>query len=115
MSVHFYPKVDQFIECFKREDASTQKNWKADEMESGVTCITLFQLLMTRDTEVGNIFVWCFSLLMWHLMVHNINVDYLTLHIMKRGISDSMSSSMLKQYWTQQASMLRKRMLIPTL
>ena len=33
--------------------------------------------------------VWCFALLMWHLMACSINVDCLSLHNLKRGISDS--------------------------
>ncbi len=33
--------------------------------------------------------MWCFSLLMWHLMAQSINVNYLSLHFLKTGITDS--------------------------
>jgi hypothetical protein len=89
MSVHFYSEVDQFIACYKREHASAKKNGQTDEMEADAISSTLFKLLLTWAVEEGNVFVWCFSLLMWHLMARSINVDCLSLHNLKRGISDS--------------------------
>jgi len=89
LSVPFFAEVDKFIACYKREHASAKKNEQTDEMEADAISSTLFELLMTWTIEVGNIFVWCFSMLMWHLMACSINVDCLSLHNLKRGISDS--------------------------
>ncbi len=66
-----------------------KKNGNTDEKEVDAIGTTLFKLLMTWAIEEGNVFVWCFSLLMWHLMARSINIDCLSLHNLKRGISDS--------------------------
>ena len=64
MSVHFFAEVDQFIACYKREHASAKKNGQTDEMEADAISSTLFKLLLTWAVKEGNVFVWCFSLLM---------------------------------------------------
>ena len=67
---------------------AANKNWQTDEMEADAINSILFKLLTTWAVEEGSVFVWCFSLLMWHLMDHSINVDCLSLHNLKQGISD---------------------------
>ena len=79
ISVHFYADVDQFIACYKREHASAKKDGNTDEKEADAISSTLFKLLMTWAIEEGNVFVWCFSLLMWHLVAHSININCLFL------------------------------------
>jgi hypothetical protein len=64
-------------------------NGQKDEMEADAISSILFKLRMRWAVEEGNVFVWCFFLLMWHLMARSINVDCLSLHNLKRGISDS--------------------------
>jgi hypothetical protein len=107
MSVHFYAEVDQFLACYKREHASAKKDGNTDERETDAISSTLFKLLMMWAIEEGNVFVWCFSLLIWHLMVCNVNVDCLSLHNLKRAISDSIVLSMMKPKWTRQVSLSR--------
>jgi hypothetical protein len=46
---------------------------------------------MKWAVEEGNVFVWCFALLMWNLMAWSINVHCIVLHSIKRGISDSIT------------------------
>jgi len=41
--------------------------------------------------QEGNVFVWAFALLMWHLMVRSINSNSVALHSIKRFISDSIT------------------------
>ena len=67
MSVHFYAEVGQFIACYKREHVSAKKNGQTYEMEADAITSTLFKLLKTWAVEEGNLFVWCFSLLMCDL------------------------------------------------
>jgi hypothetical protein len=89
MSVHIFAEVDKFIACYMRKHVSAKKNGQTDEMEAAAISSILFKLLMTWTVKEGNVFVWCFSLFMWYLMAHSINVDCLSSHNLKRGISDS--------------------------
>ena len=38
-----------------------------DEKEADAINSTLFKLLLQCTVSEGNLFVWCFALLMWHL------------------------------------------------
>lgn len=89
MSVYFYPNVDQLIACYKREHASAKKNGWTDEIKADAVSSALFKLPITWAIKEGNVFVWCFFLLLWHLMAHSINVGCLSLHNLKRGRTDS--------------------------
>ena len=48
-------------------------------------------MLMKWAVLEGNVVVWDFALLMWHLMARSINIDSVALHSIKRGISDSIT------------------------
>ena len=84
-----YSKVDTFMFCYKKEFVEAKKEGNTDEKEANVINNTLFELLLQLALQEGNLFVWCFALLMWHLMARSINVDCLSLHNIKRGVSDS--------------------------
>jgi hypothetical protein len=85
----FYADVDSFMVNYKKEFATAKAAGNTEEKEADAICSTLFKLLMTWAVEQGNIFVWCFSLLMWHLMARSINIDCISLHNIKKGVSDS--------------------------
>jgi hypothetical protein len=75
--------------CYKKEHVIAKADGKTQEKEADAVCSTLFKVLMTWCVAEGNVFVWCFSLLMWHLMARSINVDSIALHNIKKGVSDS--------------------------
>jgi hypothetical protein len=83
----FYADVDAFIN-YKKEFAAAKAAGNTEEKEADAICSTLFKLLMTWAVEQGNIFVWRFSLLIWHLMARSINIDCILLHSIKKGVSD---------------------------
>jgi hypothetical protein len=89
LSIEFYSKVDTFLFCYKKEFAEAKKEGNTDKKEADAINSTLFKLLLQWSVEEGNLFVWCFALLMWNLMARSINIDCLSLHNLKRGISDS--------------------------
>ncbi len=89
MSLDFYSKTDTFLICFKKEFAQAKKQGNTDEKEADAVSSTLLSLLVLWAVEEGNIFVWVFCLCMWHLMARSCNVDCLSFHNIKRGISDS--------------------------
>ena len=91
LSVDFYSKIDTFMFCYKKEFAEAKKQGNTDEKEADAISSTLFKLLLEWAVTEGNLFVWYFALSMWHLMVCSVNVDCLSLHNMKPGISDSIA------------------------
>ena len=68
-----------------------KKKVNVDVREADATSSSLFKLFLRRAVDEGNVFVWCFSLLMGHLMACSINVNSIALHSIKRGISDSIT------------------------
>ena len=87
LSTHFYTEMDKFMACYKKE-LSDQNMENIDEQEADALRSTQFKLILKWAVEEGNLFVWCFALLMWHLMARSINVDCLSLHNIKHVISD---------------------------
>ena len=85
----FYSKIDAYMKNFQKEFAGAKCSGQIDEKESDAINSTLFKHLMTWAVCEGNVFIWCFGMLMWHLMARSINIDSLSLHHMKRGVSDS--------------------------
>jgi hypothetical protein len=111
LSVDFYSKVDTFMFCYKKEFAEAKKEDNTYEKEANAINITLFKLLLQWSVTEGNLFVWCFALLMWHLMAHSVNVDCLFLHNIKQASLIQLCSSMSKPRWIKQVSLFKKKML----
>ena len=91
LSTNFYSKLDTFLAAYKREYADQKKEGNVDEREADAISSTLLTMLMKWAVLEGNVFVWAFALLMWHLMARSINIDSVALHAIKRGISDSIT------------------------
>jgi len=75
--------------CYKKEFVESKKEGNTEKKEANAINITLIKLFLQWAVQKGNLFVWCVALLMWHVMARSINVDCLSLHNIKRGISDS--------------------------
>ena len=75
LSMNFYSKVDEFMKSYQKEYASGKTSGITKESAADPVNSSLFKLLMTWAITEGNVFVWCFALLMWHLMAQSINVD----------------------------------------
>jgi hypothetical protein len=63
-----YTEMDQHMASFKKEYTVEKKNGNVDEHEADAISRALLQLLMKWAMQEGNIFVWCFALLMWNLI-----------------------------------------------
>jgi hypothetical protein len=81
--------MEGFILSYRKEHKQAQKEGRTDEQEADPITSTLFRLICTWAIEDGNIFVWVFSLSMWHLMSRSISIDSLAFHNIKSGTSDS--------------------------
>ena len=89
LSLDYYTRVGDFLACHKKEFAVKKKEGKVDEKEADAICATLLELILGWSIQEGNVFVWVFTLLLWHLMARSINIDCLALHNMSKGESDS--------------------------
>lgn len=69
--------------------AEAKKEGNTDEKVTNATNNTLFKFLFEWDVTEGNLFVWCFALLLWNLMASSVNVYCMFLHNVKFGIPDS--------------------------
>ena len=85
----YYTQIESFILSYKKEHQQAQKEGRTDEQEADPINSTLFQMICLWAVEEGNIFVWVFSLAMWHLMSRSISIDSLAFHNIKSGTSDS--------------------------
>ncbi|KAL7523497.1 hypothetical protein ACHAWF_002320 [Thalassiosira exigua] len=85
----YYRDMEMFITAYKKEFKAAQKDGRTDEQEADPITATLFCLICKWAVNAGNIFVWVFSLLMWHLMSRSISIDSIAFHNIKMGTSDS--------------------------
>ena len=69
--------------AYKKEHAGANKEGNVDEREADPINASLFALICKWAVEEMNIFIWVFSLLMWHMMARSISISSI------RGVSDS--------------------------
>jgi hypothetical protein len=77
------------VAAYKKEHAGAKKEGNVDEKEADPINASLFALICKWAVEQMNIFIWVFSLLMWHMMARSISISSISLHNIKRGVSDS--------------------------
>jgi len=104
LSTNFYSKLDTFLAAYKREFADQKKKVNVDEREADAISSTLFTMPMKWAVQEGNVFVWAFALLMWHLMARSINIDSVTLHSIREGFLTPPPSSMMRRRWIKLVS-----------
>lgn len=85
----YYAQMESFILSYKKEHQQAQKEGRTDEHEADPITSTLFRMICFWSVEEGNVFVWVFSLAMWHLMSRSISIDSFAFHNIKSGTSDS--------------------------
>ena len=85
----YYEEMDAFVNAYKKEFADAAKDGNVDSREADPINSNLFMLICQWALGDMNIFVWVYSLLMWHNMARSISISTLGLHNIKRGSSDS--------------------------
>ena len=89
LPTEYYKKIEKFVAAYKKEHAGAKKEGNVDEREADPINASLFTLICKWAVEEMNIFIWVFSLLMWHMMARSISISSIALHNIKRGVSDS--------------------------
>jgi len=64
----YYKKIEKFVAAYKKEHAGANKEGNVDEREADPINASLFALICKWAVEEMHIFIWVFSLLMWHMM-----------------------------------------------
>ena len=81
--------MEAYITSYQKEYKQAQKEGRTDEKEADPITSSLFHLICLWEVNAGNIYLWVFSLAMWHLMSRSISIDGLAFHNIKSGVSDS--------------------------
>ena len=84
----YYRQMDVFIQAYKKEYKSAQKDGRTDEQEAGPIVASLFCYICAWAVGAGTIFLWVYCLAMWNLMSRLVLVDCLGFHHFKSGTLD---------------------------
>jgi hypothetical protein len=114
LSANFYTHLDTFYACYKKEWAEQKKRGNVDEKEADAINSTLFRPLLQWAIEEGNVFVWTFCLVMWHLIARSVNVDSIALHSVKREKSDSITFKYDQTKMDQTGEFMQEKIVTPT-
>ena len=68
LSSSYYRQMNVFIQAYKKEYKSTQKNRQTDKQEAGPIMASLFCYICAWAVGAGDIFLWAYCLAMWNLM-----------------------------------------------
>ena len=89
LSKKYYDEMDKYKASYKKEYADAKKEGRVEENDAEPITSQLFRLMCEWALKENNVFVWTFGLFQWNLMARSINVDPLSFHNLKRGVSDS--------------------------
>ena len=81
----YYTEMDTFLSSYRNEVKIAKKNGQVDENKADKIPYTLLCLFVGWALDQGNIFIWVWSILQWHLMGRAISIDPLSLHNLKLG------------------------------
>ena len=82
----YFTEMDKFLNSYRKEVQSSKEKGKTKKQTAEKIPHTLFRLFLGWALKEGNIFVWVWSILQWHLMGRAISIDPLSLHNMKLGV-----------------------------
>ncbi|KAK1746052.1 hypothetical protein QTG54_002659 [Skeletonema marinoi] len=85
LPTEYHIGMDTFLRAYRKEFAEAKSNGKVDEKASDPVNASLFSLICQWALAELNIFVWVFSLLMWHMMARSISISSMALHNIRRG------------------------------
>ncbi len=81
--------MDKFMAAYKKEHAGAKKDGNVNEREADPINASLFTLICKLAVKEMNVFVWVYSLLMWHMMARSFSISSISLHNIKWGVSNS--------------------------
>jgi len=85
----YYRQIEAFIQAYKKEYKSAQKDGRTDEQEADPITASLFCYICNWAVMESNVFLWVYCLAMWNLMARSVSIDCLGFHHFKSGTSDS--------------------------
>jgi hypothetical protein len=84
----YHQAIHSFMESFKKESVKAKREGNVDEMNADPIPFELYRRFCKWSLEIGNTFMWVYSVLQWNCMGRSISIDALGLHNLSNG-SDS--------------------------
>jgi hypothetical protein len=89
LPTEYHERMDKLMAAYKKEHTAAKKDGNVDEREADPINTSLFTLICKWAVKEMNVFVWVYSLLMWHMIAQSISISSMALHNIKWGVSNS--------------------------
>ena len=83
--IDFHQAIENYLKSFKKENIAANKRGEVDETAADPMPFALYVALCTWSVESGDIFSWCYMIILWNCMGRSASVDPLGLHNFKLG------------------------------
>ena len=104
LPIEFEMEMKAYIDSMKKEKTQAKKRGETDEREADPIPFELYRLLCKYAIEVGNTFVWAFTVLQWSCMARSVSIDDLTFGQLSLG-----SDSLIVEYCDSKADQSGER------
>ena len=81
--------MEAFIQAYKTEHKSAQKDGRIDEQEADPIVASLFCYICSWAVAAGDVFLWVYCPAVWNLMARSVSMDCLGFHHSKSETLDS--------------------------
>ena len=81
----FHVTVENYLKSFRNENVAAKKRGDVEEIDADPMPFALYVALCTWFVESGDIFSWCYLVILWNCMGRSASVDPLGLHNLKLG------------------------------
>ena len=91
---NYEAEMAPFMESFKKENQSKKKLGQVKEQEADPISFALFRHISKSALDLGDIFLWCFTVMQWNCMARSINIGNLRFNCLSVG-----QDSIIVKYW----------------
>jgi hypothetical protein len=81
----YFTYMEKYLKSFKNESVAARRKGDVNELDADPMPFPLYVALSTWNVESGDIFSWCYLVLLWNCMGRSASVDPLGLHNLKLG------------------------------
>lgn len=81
----YHQSIHSFIDSFKKESVKAKREGNVDEINADPIPFDLYRHICQWSLEIGNTFLWVFTVLQWNCMARSASIDALGLHNLSNG------------------------------
>jgi hypothetical protein len=86
LPVGYKEEMGTFLESLEKERTAARKRGELTEEEADPIPYPLYRIICDYAINMGDAFLWCFTILVWHCMGRPINIDDITLNHFTLGV-----------------------------